>query len=115
MTHRRILPIIGLAFGLGLAVSPVRAEEAAEPVTVTIKDHRFSPAEIHVAAGKSARLMVINEDASVEEVESGPLKIEKVIPGGGHSRVRLSPLEPGRYSFFGEYHPDTAQGVVIAE
>jgi hypothetical protein len=29
--------------------------------------------------------------------------------------VRLRPLDPGRYPFMGEYHEDTAQGVVIAE
>jgi hypothetical protein len=29
--------------------------------------------------------------------------------------VRLRPLAPGRYPFAGEYHSDTAQGVMIAE
>jgi hypothetical protein len=29
--------------------------------------------------------------------------------------VRLRPLAPGRYAFMGEYHSDTAKGVVIAE
>ncbi|MGA7373007.1 MAG: hypothetical protein WBW37_10370 [Methyloceanibacter sp.] len=29
--------------------------------------------------------------------------------------MRLRPLDPGRYPFMGEYHSDTAQGVVIAE
>ena len=37
--------------------------------------------------------------------------LEKVIGGG----LRLRPLDPGRYLFIGEYHEDTAQGVVIAE
>jgi len=29
--------------------------------------------------------------------------------------VRLRPLAPGRYPFEGEYHADTAQGVVVAQ
>jgi hypothetical protein len=29
--------------------------------------------------------------------------------------VRVGPLAPGRYEFFGEFHPNTAKGVVIAE
>jgi len=29
--------------------------------------------------------------------------------------VRLRPLSPGRYPFMGEYHSQTAQGVVVAE
>ena len=29
--------------------------------------------------------------------------------------VYIGPLEPGRYPYFGEFHMDTAQGVVVAE
>lgn len=104
-----------LALGLSLAADPAWAEELPSPIVVTIKDHRFSPAEIRVPAGRPAVLHVINEDATPEEVESQPLQIEKVIPGGARSTVRLRPLEKGRYPFFGEYHPETAQGVVIVE
>jgi hypothetical protein len=43
------------------------------------------------------------------------LKVEKVIPGKTKGIVRIGPLKPGRYPFVGEYHEDTAKGVVIAE
>ena len=43
------------------------------------------------------------------------LAIEKVIPAGGKGKVRLRPLGPGRYTFIGEYHEDTAQGAVVSE
>jgi len=113
MTPRTVTLAAGLAFGL--AAGPALAEDQPMSIPVTIKDHRFSPAEIHVPAGKPAILQVVNEDATVEEVESAPLKIEKVIPAGAQSKVRLRPLEPGRYPFMGEYHSETAQGVVVAE
>ena len=113
MTARSVTLAAALAFGLGLA--PALAEDQPAPISVTIKDHRFSPAEIHIPAGTPALLQVVNEDGEVEEMESSSLKIEKVIPAGAHSKVRLRPLEPGRYPFMGEYHPDTAQGVVIVE
>jgi heme/copper-type cytochrome/quinol oxidase subunit 2 len=88
----------------------------AEPaIDVTIKDHCFSPAEIHVPAGKPATLNIKNEDATAEEFESHELKIEKVIAGGTSGTVRLRPLDPGKYPFIGEYHEDTAKGVVVAE
>ena len=29
--------------------------------------------------------------------------------------IHLRPLGPGRYPFMGEYHSETAQGVVISE
>lgn len=38
-----------------------------------------------------------------------------VIAAHGKGSVRLRPLDPGRYRFMGEYHADTAQGVVISE
>ena len=65
--------------------------------------------------GKPVLLNIKNEDATVEEFDSSALQIEKVIVGGTYGTVRLRPLGPGRYPFMGEYHSDTAQGVVISE
>ena len=84
-------------------------------IPVTLKDHHFVPAEIHVPAGKPAILTVTNQDATAEEFDSSALQIEKVIGGGQYGTIRLRPLAPGKYPFMGEYHSDTAQGVVIAE
>lgn len=93
---------------------PALAEEITT-VEVTIRDHRFSPSEIHVPAGKPTIIRIKNEDATAEEFESTALKVEKVIAGGAAGAVRLRPLGPGRYPFLGEYHADTAKGVVISE
>ncbi len=111
MGIRHPLPLLALAGCLALPA--VASAETA--VDVTIKDHRFTPTEIHVPAGQPATLNIKNEDATAEEFESHVLKIEKVIGGGKEGAVRLRPLDPGRYPFVGEYHEDTAQGVVIAE
>jgi plastocyanin len=106
-----------LLFGLGLiatlALGTVPA--AAQQMTITIKDHKFEPAELKVPANKRITLTVINNDATPEEFESKKLKVEKVIPGKSKAVVRFGPLEPGRYEFVGEFHEDTAKGVVIAE
>ena len=88
---------------------------AQEVIEIMIKDHKFSPTEIHVPAHQAATLNIKNQDPLAEEFDSTILKIEKVIGGGHEGTVRLGPLDPGRYPFVGEYHPDTAQGVVIAE
>ena len=103
---------IAVATGASLLAPPA---SAGIPIDVTIKDHRFTPAEIHVPAGKPATLNVKNEDATAEEFESHELKIEKVIAGGTSGTVRLRPLDPGKYPFIGEYHEDTAKGVIVAE
>jgi plastocyanin len=87
----------------------------ADDYVVTIKDHRFTPAEIKVPANQRVTITVINEDATAEEFESNPMKVEKVIAGKSRATVRIGPLKPGRYPFVGEYHEATAKGTVIAE
>jgi heme/copper-type cytochrome/quinol oxidase subunit 2 len=105
------LPLLMLAL---VASGHARAEDLTT-IDVSIRDHRFTPAEIHVPAGKPVTLSIKNEDATVEEFDSLALKVEKVIIGGRTATLRLRPLGAGRYPFMGEYHSDTAQGVVIAE
>ncbi len=86
-----------------------------EERTLTIKDHVFSPKEITVKANTKIKLVVTNEDAAAEEFDSPSLNREKLIRPGQSATILLPPLRPGRYEFFGEFHPDTARGVVIAE
>jgi plastocyanin len=107
--------VIGVIVAAASLLSGSLPGHAQTAIDVTIKDHHFTPAEIHVPAGKPAVLNIKNEDATAEEFDSSALKIEKVIGGGQDGTVRLRPLDPGRYPFMGEYHSDTAQGVVVAE
>jgi Cupredoxin-like domain len=90
-----------------------RAEEMYS-TTITIRHHRFEPSEIHMPAGRRILLTVVNADPLSEEFDSTALKIEKVIAGRSEGSVRLQPVDPGRYPFIGEYHADTARGVLIA-
>jgi heme/copper-type cytochrome/quinol oxidase subunit 2 len=105
------LPVV-IVLLLHGAVPPARAQGV---IAVTIKDHRFTPSEIHVKAGQPVELDIKNQDPLAEEFDSTALKIEKVIAGGQQGTVHIRPLDPGRYPFMGEYHSDTAQGVVVAE
>ena len=102
-----------LGAAVALFVLPAFADDT--PIAVTLKDHKFTPAEIHVKANTPAQILLTNDDSSAEEFDSSALHVEKVVPGGEKGIVRLRPLAPGRYKFMGEYHSDTAQGVVIAE
>ncbi len=87
----------------------------ADDYVLTIKEHRFTPAEIKVPANQRVSITVINEDATAEEFDSGALKVEKVVAGKSKGTVRIGPLKPGRYPFIGEYNEATAKGTVIAE
>ena len=101
--------------GLLVATHPASAQAPPASVEVTIKDHRFSPSEINVQAGRPTFLEVTNRDSEAEEFEMRQLAIEKLIPAGAKGRIRLRPLGPGRYKFIGEFHEDTAQGTVVAQ
>jgi plastocyanin len=109
----RVLTLLALAL-LAAASASARGDEVYS-TTITIRNHRFEPSEIHVPAGKRIVLTVVNADPLSEEFDSTALKVEKVIAGGSEGAVRLRPLDPGRYPFIGEYHADTAQGILVAE
>jgi plastocyanin len=105
----RLLPIAVLA-ALGIS-----SQALAEEFSLTIRDHRFEPAELQVPAGEAFTLSVSNQDASPEEFESDDLDIEKVIAGGQSAVIKLEPLDAGRYEFYGEYHEDSAKGAIVAK
>jgi hypothetical protein len=105
--NKLLILLFVLAPALALAQSP--------EVTIKIKDHRFTPAEVRVPANQKIKLVVVNEDRTPEEFESHELKREKVIPGNSRAQIFIGPLKPGRYPFFGEFHEATAKGVIVAE
>ncbi len=105
------------AVGLGLlaaTVSPAIANQPPE-VRLVIRDHRFVPSEPVVPANIKFKLIVVNEDATPEEFESHVLNREKVVTGHATIPVYISPLKPGRYPFFGDFHSATAQGALLAK
>lgn len=103
----------GLAAAAGLLAATLAAAQEIE-FHIAIKDHRFSPAQIEVPPGKRIRLVVDNQDPTPEEFESRSLRVEKVIPGKAKASFMIGPLKPGRYTFVGEFHEDTAKGAVVA-
>jgi hypothetical protein len=108
---RNLLVLLSVAAVIALAPVGLHAQD----FTITIKDHKFTPSELKVPANKRLQITVVNDDPTPEEFESHEMKVEKVIPGKSKGVVRIGPLKPGRYPFFGEFHEATAKGVVIAE
>ncbi len=105
----------GLATLLVVAAFAVQAAAAdAPPLTLTLKDHRFTPSTFNVPAGQKVRVVMINQDAATEEFDSHDLKVEQVVTPHGRASFSFGPLKPGTYHFMGEFHPETAQGVVTA-
>jgi hypothetical protein len=111
----RIVTAAAAGIALCAGVATATPVWAGGEIAVTLKDHKFTPSEIHVKAGTPSVIMLTNQDPTAEEFDSTSLKVEKVVAGHGKGKIRLRPLSPGRYPFMGEYHSSTAQGVVIAE
>jgi high-affinity iron transporter len=82
--------------------------------TVVFHLHHFEPARIEVPANTKFRLEVRNADDTADEFESVDLNREKLVAPGQTITVFLGPLDPGEYKFFGDFHQDTAQGVMVA-
>lgn len=103
-----------IALGLALALSaPVHA--ADQPTFVLmVKNQRFEPTDLQVPANAKFTLIVRNDDPKDEEFESYDLQREKVVEAGKQIEIVLGPLDPGRYEFWGDFHPDTARGYLVA-
>ena len=104
-----------VAFLLAVFISTIAIAADEEVFLVTIENHRFSPSEVIVPEGRRIKLIVKNNDNSVEEFESFDLNREKLVPGKGEIKVLFGPLKPGTYKFFGEFHEETAQGKIVVK
>ena len=111
----RALVLIAAFAGLCACSKAESTAASGPPISLLLKDHRFTPAEVHVKANQPFAIEVTNADGVADEFDSDSLKREKVIAGGQKGIVRVGPLPAGRYPFMGEYNAKTAQGAVIAE
>ena len=112
MTTLKILRAVAPSLLLMLVSSVAQA--ADYEAKLVISNHKFEPAELTVPSGQKIKLLVENKDATPEEFESNELNREKIVVGNGSITVFLGPLDAGRYPFFGDFHQETAQGVLIA-
>ena len=112
VTNRSAFRWIAALYGL-LAVGAAGADDPS--FKLTLRDHRFEPAELMVPTGQKIKLEVENQDATPEEFESYELNREKVVPAKATVVIFVGPLKPGRYLFFGDFNKDSAKGVLIAK
>jgi len=110
------LKMLGVVIVLSGLLGGALTARADDPVfNLTIKGHRFEPAELQIPAGTKVKLLIKNLDATPEEFESKELHREKVVPAGQEVTVFIGPLDAGTYPFFGDFNPQTAQGKIVAK
>jgi len=97
------------------AFSLLGGTAGADTIELTLKGHRFSPADVTVPANQKFQIKVTNGDEAPAEFESHDLKVEKIVVPGGTITVTAGPLKPGTYQFVDDYHPDDAKGTVTAK
>lgn len=83
--------------------------------TIHIQEHLFSPAELHIPVDQKVKITFINHDSTPEEIDSFDLNREKVVFGNSQASIFVGPLKSGNYHFFGEYHPNSATGIVVVD
>ena len=91
---------------------PAQAQETT--IRISIKGHRFQPAQIQAPANVPITLKVKNLDPTPVEFESVSLRVEKVVTGNSEGTIRLRPLVPGNYNFFDDFNQQ-ATGVLVVK
>ena len=102
--------VIGLLL-IAASNLPAAAQQTAT-VHISVKNHRFQPAQIQAPAKVPIELHVKNLDPTPMEFESVSLRVEKVVAGNSEGIIRLRPLEPGSYNFFDDFNQAT-NGVLV--
>lgn len=105
--------IVLITCSILLAVTSTVKADVPE-IELLIKNHLFYPSTLEVPADQKIRIRLINKDPTPEEFESLELNREKIVAGNSETIIFIGPLAPGIYTFFGEFFPKTAQGVIVA-
>ena len=108
---RPLWPLLLLGATLAVGASGARADDTVM-LSITIKDHKFDPAELHAPPGRTIAIQVKNLNTIVSEFESSDLHFEKIVPVGIEATVHVRPLQPGHYNFYDDFHRET-QGLLI--
>ena len=94
-------PILALAAASLLALAGAAMAADQPGVTLTLKDHRFTPAVFGVPAGQAVRINLINQDPASEEFDSHDLRVEEVVAPMGRVSFTIGPLRPGQVQLHG--------------
>lgn len=110
MKHALFSVVLGLLLASGAAVA-----DDMSTFKLLMKDGRIVPETLEVPANTRFRLEVKNEGPGAAEFESLELKKELVLAPGVTRNLVFFPMKPGSYKFFDDFHPDTAQGRIVAK
>ena len=94
---------------------PTHAADDMPTIDLLMKDGRLFPETLEVPANTKFRLTIRNEGPGAAEFESLELRKETVLAPGVTRSLICHPMKPGTYKFFDDFHPETAQGRIVAK
>ena len=113
MRHSPIYAAL-VASAVAVVCQPSFADDL-QTFEIVLKDHAFSPPEIHVPTGKPFVVVVKNASDQADEFEMLIPSVEHGVQGNSETRFRIRPLGPGQFPFFGEGDPDNEKGAIVSE
>jgi heme/copper-type cytochrome/quinol oxidase subunit 2 len=105
----RVLAVSALVLAAGSAYAD------QTPITLTLKDHHFSPAEVAIPADTTVTLLVTNQDSTPAEFESDDFSAEKVLVSGQQEKIEVGPFKAGTYEFHDEYNEDESKSKITVK
>lgn len=102
--------VIGIVLLFNFCFIPLNLLAERLVIEIEIINHFFVPDTIIIPPDTKVKLVIKNRDNTSEEFESYELNREKLVMGNKKINVFIGPLEKGKYPFFGEFNPKTAQG-----
>ncbi len=115
MSLTRFVSNAAIAAILVVAMAGIARAENSIEISLAYKDKKFDPAEITAPANTPIVIKFRNLDKEAMELESDPLKIEKVVAAGKDATIKVKAQKPGRYEFFDEYNEKTARGALVVK
>ena len=105
--------MVVLAMTFTALASIARADDG-KMIELSVKNHKFEPAEPKATAGSAIVMKIKNLDAAPIEFESLALEFEVVVRSNAELLVKVKPQKPGRYLFFDDLHQE-AKGTLVVE
>ena len=107
--QKRLIVSSALLFVL----SPLHAK--TKVFYLVLENHVFTPTQIIIPANQKVKIVIENKDNTAEEFDSFDLNRERVIFAKRKATIFVGPLPTGEYEFFGEFHPQSARGVIVVK
>lgn len=107
--------IAALTLLFSLNSMPANAADDMPTIQLLMKEGKLFPETLEVPANTRFRLQIRNEGPGAAEFESLELRKETVLAPGVTRTLVFHPMKAGTYKFFDDFHPETAQGRIVAK